>query len=278
MRVIETFVTSVPREKIPADAEWFVQGPVTGTPLSIAGSRAPIRVATGWSGFGRVYQHKPQQLAVDAAETVVTREELMRAYDLVEQGYTLWFGGECPVAKGTLVDLISQGGNAAHNGVVCNVVYWGSSTGIIAYRRSRKDVASDLCPPVGVSVSNKSMSQVETYETPLVELDHADTIVATAIEARLTHYKSDKWPGKSDNFCMKLSDGTGSWDADDIVIITRAQWDDYFSRKIRVGDKVKTPAGNEVEVLFVTDKTALVRYPKGAETSMALEKLTRLSQ
>lgn len=97
MRVIETFVTSVPREKIPADAKWFMQDVHTENikfsrfdekpTISIHHNqwfRGPI--LGGDDNFGSY------PLSTDAAETVVTREELMRAYDLVEQGYTLWFG------------------------------------------------------------------------------------------------------------------------------------------------------------------------------------------
>jgi len=271
MRVIETFVISVPRENIPADAQWFVQGPVTGTPLSIAGSRAPIRVATGWSGFGKVYQHKPQQLATDAAEKVVTREELMRAYDLVEQGYTLWFGGECPVEKSTMVDLIMRH-RYKRQEVQAHYCSWsscGSPFDTIAYRLSRsvdKDVAA----------VNRVTNARDTAS--LVELDHADTVIAAAIEKRIEFTKCYEWENNKIQICVNAETGYIDARGDNLVIITRAQWDDYVSRKIRVGDRVKTPAGNEVEVLFVTDKTALIRYPKGDETSIALENLTRISQ
>ena len=89
MRVIETFVKHVPREKLPADAKWFMQdgdgelksSPENGKPYYV--SRVWMREKSRGAIFNTV------RVSSDAAETVVTREELMRAYDLVEQGYTL---------------------------------------------------------------------------------------------------------------------------------------------------------------------------------------------
>lgn len=112
MRVIETFVTSVPREKIPADAKWFMQDGDRSL-KSCRGKICPKYTLPIWI---RDPQYFPGSmlgkapLSSDATETVVTREELMRAYDLVERGYTLWFGGKCPVEEGMLVDIICDDG------------------------------------------------------------------------------------------------------------------------------------------------------------------------
>lgn len=44
-------------------------------------------------------------LADDWQTAIVTKEQYDNACKLVDDGYTLWFGGECPVNHDTLVDL-----------------------------------------------------------------------------------------------------------------------------------------------------------------------------
>lgn len=92
MRVIETFVKYVPREKIPADAKWFMQDGDDGL-LKCSNDKRP-KISHTFSPFwwdrgivavqGSDYSFDRYPLASDAAETVVTREELMRAYDAEE--------------------------------------------------------------------------------------------------------------------------------------------------------------------------------------------------
>lgn len=45
------------------------------------------------------------ELADDWQTVIVTKEQYDNACKLVDDGYTLWFGGECPVNHDTLVDL-----------------------------------------------------------------------------------------------------------------------------------------------------------------------------
>ena len=117
MRVIEMFVTFVPRERIPADAKWFMQDGDDGLLKCSKGkmpekkySRVPFWWDRGSYSHDSDYRFGNYNLASDASEIVVTREELMRAYDLTELGYTLWFGGECPVGAGIQVDYMCEGG------------------------------------------------------------------------------------------------------------------------------------------------------------------------
>lgn len=273
MRVIETFVKFVPREKIPADANWFAQGSIGGELLGSYDEEKPYNDAIWWISKGSFFGVQP--IATDAAETVVTREELMRAYDLVEQGYTLWFGGECPVDEDTVVDVVWRDGREHHQVVAKKKTPFRSYFGTgytVAYRLNRsvdKDVNR---------VTNARDS------VPVLKVDSDAVTVASAIEnnikGRLRHGCDDdtSFPHPDHNQVCMGSDGKLKTSGNDLMVITRAQWDDYVSRKIRVGDKVKTHSCSEVEVLFVTDKTALVRYPKGAETSIALENLTRIPQ
>lgn len=144
MRVIKTFVTYVPREKIPDDAKWFMQGLAVGTMIYQSGDIPPKMVDGNWlideqCDAGSLCT---APLSSDAAETVVTREELMRAYDLVEQGYTLWFGGECPVGGKVLVDHICDNGYSGKR-TPANLLRWKSS-GITAYRISKDDEDDDF--------------------------------------------------------------------------------------------------------------------------------------
>lgn len=92
MKVIETFVEYVPREKIPADAKWFIQDGDDGLlkcsndkKPEISHSRSPFWWNRGiFASQNSDYWFDRYPLASDAAETVVTREELMRAYDAEE--------------------------------------------------------------------------------------------------------------------------------------------------------------------------------------------------
>ncbi len=59
-----------------------------------------------WCDEGTIsrYINMPE-LADDWQTAIVTKEQYDNACELVEDGYTLWFGGECPVNHDTLVDL-----------------------------------------------------------------------------------------------------------------------------------------------------------------------------
>ena len=256
MRVIETFVKFVPREKIPADAKWFVQGPITGSLLSIEGAEAPVRVGTGWSGFGKVYHHSSQQLATDAAETVVTREELMRAYDLAEQGYTLWFGGDAVPGADVCVDYVCDTGFVGKN-IAAKMISWAPGK-IIAYRLSRS-VDKDVAAVNRVTNARDSAA----LKTRLELLDKMTGGV---------------WPGADDEKFLVTADGKQLFSFEPEKLITHAQWDDYVSRKIRVGDKAETYGGKTVDVLFIGDVKAFVRHATGNEFSIPLNRLTRISQ
>ena len=59
-----------------------------------------------WYDEGTIsrYINMPE-LADDWKTAIVTKEQYDNACKLVDDGYTLWFGGECPVPYDTLVDL-----------------------------------------------------------------------------------------------------------------------------------------------------------------------------
>lgn len=278
MRVIETFVTSVPRENIRPTANYFVQDYSNYNEHALSqhsAAQEPQECSPGcWYSEGYIPGTQVKApLSSDAAETVVTREELMRAYDLVEQGYTLWFGGECPVDGNLRVDFYVVRHDFLYNRTA-KEVNWSNSS-LVAYRLSRsvdKDVAA----------VNRVANARDA--APLVELDHADTIIAAVIEANL---KGRLATGVTDatsfprltgeQACFSL-DGRISANGDNLVIISRKQWDDYVNRKIRVGDKVKTDRNNVVTVLFIGEKTAFVKFQSGAEIAINLNRLTRIPQ
>lgn len=60
-----------------------------------------------WTHEGMVIGHhfRLKELADDWQTAIVTKEQYDNACKLVDDGYTLWFGGECPVNHDTLVDL-----------------------------------------------------------------------------------------------------------------------------------------------------------------------------
>ena len=152
MRVIEAFVKYIPREEIPDDAKWLIQDS-DGEVKSSSSHTKPEMEAGVWQRGLTKTRGKSWYLSKseDAETTVVTREELMRAYDLTEQGYTLWFGGECPVPAGTIIDVEYRSLSGVSNipaGVIfrgAGKYYWvkgwlggndASSDDIIAYRLS----------------------------------------------------------------------------------------------------------------------------------------------
>lgn len=59
-----------------------------------------------WYSKGTIsrYINMPE-LADDWQTTIVTKEQYDNACELVDDGYTLWFGGECPVDGDTHVDV-----------------------------------------------------------------------------------------------------------------------------------------------------------------------------
>lgn len=259
MRVIETFVKHVPRENIPADAKWFVQGSVSGGLFSITGKDKPVLCGTGWHGIGKTLRHSTQTVATDAAETVVTREELMRAYDLVEQGYTLWFGGECPVECGAIVDVVFRSDKRGEASDVGEFYRWsarGVATDIIAYRLSRS--------------VDKDVNRVTNARD--------SAALKTRLEL-LDKMTDGVWPGADDEKFLVTADGKQLIRHNPEKLITRAQWDDYVSRKIRVGDRVLVSKGTvPYKVVFIGEHRAFLRTDSGFESSAKLNLLTRISQ
>lgn len=67
----------------------------------------PIRKDNVWLSKGCVNVNTIEmpELADDWQTAIVTKEQYDNACKLVDDGYTLWFGGECPVNHHTVVDL-----------------------------------------------------------------------------------------------------------------------------------------------------------------------------
>ena len=162
MRVIETFVTYVPRSHICDNAKFFVQDWEDG--LMCQYSKKPVPGDFYWesNGYLSEFEFSVKDVASDAAETVVTREELMRAYDLVEQGYTLWFGGDCPVGGEISVDHICDNGYSGKR-TPANLLHW-NSTGIIAYRIIKVDEDDDI-----VKCESDSFGESDRYNRGNIE-------------------------------------------------------------------------------------------------------------
>lgn len=108
MKLLELIINNVPREKIHPDANFFAQDWCNYGKKAAGFSERPSVVANEWDGENYINGSSLNLpiLSEDAATTIITREELMRAYDLVEQGYTLCFGGDCPVDLSAIVDVV----------------------------------------------------------------------------------------------------------------------------------------------------------------------------
>ena len=288
MRVIETFITYVPRENIRRSANYFVQDSSNHNGHYLSQHSHEPAHQEGFHGcwYSEGYISGTQvkaPLSSDAAETVVTREELMRAYDLVEQGYTLWFGGDCPVSNGVIIDVATKSDNRYPHVVSANGI-WGEYSEIIAYRLSRsvdKDVA---LPAAGISVSVNSRTVTRFWKdiNASVTVDEYITRATDdALETRLKkldNITGGVWP-VSDSEKLLVTADNQLIRFEPEKVITRAQWDDYVSRKIRVGDKVKIEyAGTSGEVLCVGNRTVFIRLDDGHELSTAPEYITRIPQ
>lgn len=66
----------------------------------------PILKGDIWQADGVISRFiNMSELADDWQTAIVTKEQYDNACKLVDDGYTLWFGGECPVNHDTVVDL-----------------------------------------------------------------------------------------------------------------------------------------------------------------------------
>ena len=260
MKLIELIVKHVSRSVISPDAKWFMQDSRSRKIKFSTLSEKPELATNGAMWYRGSVNMSDCVLgefepATDAEETVLTREELMRAYDLVEQGYTLWFGGDCPVAEDDLISIFMRK-NALLENVTTQFVDWShdnDSDDIIAYRLS----AEKAVPPA-----------YPGSETPPVEALHNVT-------------KGDVWPGGKDSDLMYWSASGRGWETvpRGAPTVTREQWDKYVSGlPLKVGDKAKTFSNATVKILFTTEKSALVRYEYGDEACLRLNSLKRLPQ
>lgn len=134
MRLLELIVKNVNREDVNDRANFFVQDwkskiPKVDSFISKPNSDSGIE----WRGQGflSTYSLILTEIAEDAATTIITREELMRAYNMVDDGFTLWFGGESPVDDGVIFDVVYSNGDI-RNFCVSGDVSW--SDQIIAYK------------------------------------------------------------------------------------------------------------------------------------------------
>lgn len=261
MKLIELIIKHVPRDDIHPDAKFFAQDTCSGVRILFQYLDMPKPKHAGTPGYWGVVRSvgnvfNMYEAAEDARNTVVTREQLNYLWILQDQGYTLVFDGSNPFQNPTddLVDVIPFNfgpGQILHP----RNVAWKNVT---AYR----------------VVKNESRPRVEYYE-----LDHADAIIADAIEKVIDRCDSTEWPMPSGvQFSFDVKKGYATGTGDSLIIITRKMWDEYVSRKIRVGDKVKTPSGAIVTVLHIGEKNAFVRYNNGAELAASLNRLTRVSE
>lgn len=90
-----------------------------------------------WYSKGTIsrYINMPE-LADDWQTAIVTKEQYDNACKLVDDGYTLWFGGECPVHPENIVDIVWIHNCAAGelNNVKAVDFSWNQPADLIAYK------------------------------------------------------------------------------------------------------------------------------------------------
>lgn len=80
------------------------------------------------------------ELADDWQTAIVTKEQYDNACKLVDDGYTLWFGGECPVEDISLPSVVMK--NGEHNDKAIAVAYnWDD---VIAYKDNGRYQSTDV--------------------------------------------------------------------------------------------------------------------------------------
>ena len=169
------------------------------------------------------------------------------------------------------MDVVCRGGHT-YSCKIAGDGMWCEGSFIIAYRLSRsvdKDVAAPLVEldPVVTIYSRKPVNFYESLtdklETRLKKLDNITGGV---------------WPVSDDEKLLVTADNQ-LIRFEPEKLITRAQWDDYVSRKIRVGDKVLAGKGTTVhEVLFIGENTCFTRNEHGFEGAILTSRLTRIPQ
>lgn len=87
-------------------------------------------------------------IADDWQTAIVTKEQYDNACKLVDDGYTLWFGGECPVQGNTIVDVRLSTGHTQYSTAGDWDWEWKDGMAhIIAYRIKTVDNNVNLYPP-----------------------------------------------------------------------------------------------------------------------------------
>jgi hypothetical protein len=258
MKLIELIIKHVPRDDIHPDAKFFAQDTCSGVRILFQYLDMPKPKHAGTPGYWGVVRSvgnvfNMYEAAEDARNTVVTREQLNYLWILQDQGYTLVFDGSNPFQNPTddLVDVIPFNfgpGQILHP----RNVAWKNVT---AYR----------------VVKNESRSPIKEFSV--------DATVETKKRLELFDKSCDGvWPGKDwETFAVTVEGQIIKTDPG--KIITRKMWDEYVSRKIRVGDKVTVGSRSSVvTVLHIGEKNAFVRYNNGAELAASLNRLTRVSE
>lgn len=182
MKLLELIVKNVKREDIPLNAKWFVQDR-DGEIKSSESNKKPIKPGNVWiRGHGRGGISLKMKCSSDWDCSTLNREELMRAYDLVEQGYTLWFGGDCPVDKNILVDIALR--CSEKMSISAGECYWthnGSVGDIIAYRINEKPGRSGA--GVGLLLlSSDELIRLISSVAPKISVSDAIEIASSIID------------------------------------------------------------------------------------------------
>lgn len=97
----------------------------------------PILKGDLWQADGVISRYiNMSELADDWQTAIVTKEQYDNACKLVDDGYTLWFGGECPVHPENIVDIVWIHNCAAGelNNVKAIDFQWNQPADLIAYK------------------------------------------------------------------------------------------------------------------------------------------------
>ena len=174
MKLLELIVKNVSREELPEEYSGF----------GVFGVHDDKYVCGSQNGMNWNINHFRRIAQLAEIGDFVTREDLMRAYDLVEQGYTLWFGGECPVDDGVVVDVVFRDGSndSEENVEYCTWKQPGDDDDIIAYRVIGTQGRKGEGGGDSLSSSNELIRLISSV-APNITLSDALEIADTLIDA-----------------------------------------------------------------------------------------------
>lgn len=150
MKLIDILVQELPKRGGWPDGVARLAQDQDGDLQKLSNMEAHFISGSGWVGRGRddfwgnYHLREMSVIADDCHTAIITREQYESALAAKNDGWIEWGGGECPVPRGTLVDVRFRDGDDDRNIEAIDLLWnhenW--SADIIAYRPHKPDINS----------------------------------------------------------------------------------------------------------------------------------------